>query len=171
MARGGKVKKTYDLNKLSRKLASNITTGINQLGKSINKEIGVNLRKEIDIDEKPFEPLKDSTLEIKQRRGFGDNILKESGKMENRKLTQAAPTNPVLTIEMTHKGRKGVMYGGLHHTGYTTSKKSAIRGEFDVPARKWFGVPKSCRPGGPEWKKAATRTTLLNRVAWRKSGS
>tara|TARA_Y100000593_G_scaffold92335_1_gene183581 strand:+ start:2931 stop:3434 length:504 start_codon:yes stop_codon:yes gene_type:complete len=167
MAKGGSVKTTYSFKKLERKLAANIVTGINQLAKSINKEIGVSLAAEKDIDDKSFKPLKDSTLEIKQRRGFGDKILKESGKMQNRKLKQAKVGKPEASIEMTHKGRKGYKYGSLHHTGYTTDEKSAIPGK-EVPARKWFGVPKSCRPGGPEWKKAATRTTLLNRVAWKK---
>ena len=106
-------------------------------------------------------------MEIKERRGFPSRILKESGKMENRKLKQATITKPILTIEMTHKGRKGYKYGSLHHTGYKTAEGSAIPGK-KVPARKWFGVPKSCRKGGSEWKKAATRTTLLNRVAWKK---
>ena len=160
------VRKTFSFNKLSRKLAKNIATGINELGKQVNIEIGKNLAQGKDLTGKKSHKLlsPDSTIPIRQRKGQGSKPLVISGKMEERKIKQATPSNPVFTIEMTGKGRKGYIYGSLHQTGYTTSEKSAIPGK-KVPARKWFGVSESCKPGGSAWKKSVARVHLLNKIA------
>jgi len=169
MAKGGSVKTTFSFNKLSRKLAATIATSINELGKQVNKTIGTNLVAGKDINDKPFKKLKKSTMEIREREGWGTKPLSIGGKLEKRKATSATVSKPVYTIEMTGKGRKGYIYGSLHTQkgGYTTAEKSAIPGK-KVPQRNWFGVPKSCKPGGVEWKKMVARVHLLNKIAWRK---
>ena len=168
MARS-KVKMNFSYDKLSRKLAQNITTGINQLGKRINIKIGENLKNGVDLSgtksHKPLSP--DSTIPIRNRRGQGNKPLVISGKLEERKIKQATISNPVFEIEMTGKGRKGFIYGSLHQKGYTTAATSAIPNK-KVPARKWFGIPKSCKPGGKDWKKSVATTAILNKVAWKK---
>ena len=170
MAKGGKVKTTFSYNKLSRKLAGTITNGINQLGKQVNITIGKNLASGKDINDKSFDALsQDSTIPIRERRGQGSKPLVISGKMEQRKIKQATPAKPVFEIELTGRGRKGYIYGALHNQkgGYKTAENSAIPGKH-VPQRNWFGIPKSCKPGGPEWKKMVARVHLLNKIAWKK---
>ena len=163
------VKMNFSFNKLSRKLAKSVVSGINELGKQVNINIGKNLSQGKDLTGKKSHKLlsPDSTIPIRQRRGQGSKPLVISGKMEQRKIKQATPAKPVFEIEMTGKGRKGYIYGALHQKGYTTAEKSAIPGK-KVPARKWFGVPSSCRPGGTEWKKMVARQHLLNKIAWKK---
>ena len=170
MARGGKVKMNFDFKKLSRKVAGNVVTGINELGKRVNIEIGKNLKKGIDINEKSLKKLSStSTIPIRERRGQGSKPLVISGKMEERKIKQATVASPSFEIEMVGKSKRTEkIYGAFHHTGYTTSPNSAIPNR-KVPARKWFGVSKSCRPGGDQWKKSIATTQILNRIAWDKS--
>ena len=100
MARS-KVKMNFSYDKLSRKLAQNITTGINQLGKRINIKIGENLENGVDLSgtksHKPLSP--DSTIPIRNRRGQGNKPLVISGKLEERKISQATISNPVFEID------------------------------------------------------------------------
>lgn len=169
MARKGKVKINFDLNKLSKKVATNIATGINELGKRVNIQIGEGLKKGKDLKNKSFKSLSpDSTIPIRDRRGQGSKPLVISGKMEERKIDQATASNPVFKIEMTGESdRTGKIYGAFHQTGYTTSPNSAIPNR-KVPARKWFGVPDNCKIGGSEWKKSLATTKLLNKIVWSK---
>ena len=165
-----KVRKTYDIDKLSKQLAKSITKGLNELGKQININIGKNLNKGVDLKGNPHKALSpDSTIPIRLRRGQGTRPLTISGKLEQRKIKQATPSQPTFKIEMTGKGRKGFIYGQLHNQkdGYTTDPKSAIPNR-KVPQRKWFGIPDSCKPGGKEYKKMVARVSLLNKIAFRK---
>jgi hypothetical protein len=167
MARKSRVKSTMDYNKLAARLATNIVLGINELGKTVNKTIMQNLDAGVDIKGKSFEKLKDSTVEIRERNGWGSKPLQITGTLRERQESPATPVNPVFKIEMTGKGRGGFPYGGLHNQGYTTDAKSAIPGK-KVPARKWFGVPDSCRYPGKDYKKFLTRFHLLTKAAWHK---
>ena len=169
MARGGRIKKTFNFNKLSKKLANNVSTSINELGKQINIQIGKGLASGTDIKKKSFDRISpDSTEIIRARRGQGTKPLVISGNMEKRKIKKATPTKPIFTIEMTGKSeRTGFRYGSIQNKGYTTSSRSAIPSK-KVPARNWWGVPDSCRRGGSEWKKVVARVHLLNKIAWKK---
>ena len=171
MAKGGKVKATFSYKKLSAKLAATITSGVNELGKQVNINIGKNLADGKDSTGKKSHTLlsPDSTIPIRQRRGQGSKPLVISGKLEQRKIKKATTSKPVFEIELTGKGRKGYIYGALHNQkgGYKTADDSAIPGK-KVPQRNWFGVPKSCKPGGTEWKKMVARVHLLNKIAWKK---
>ena len=170
MAKGGKVKATFSYKKLSAKVATIIVSGVNQLGLQVNKSIGENLASGKDINNKAFDSLStDSTIPIRERRGQGSKPLVISGKLEQIKIKKATTSKPVFEIELTGKGRKGYIYGALHNQkgGYKTADDSAIPGK-KVPQRNWFGVPKSCKPGGTEWKKMVARVHLLNKIAWKK---
>jgi len=171
MARGGRVKTTFSYKKLSAKVATTITSGINQLGLQVNKSIGKNLADGKDLTGKKSHTLlsPDSTLPIRAREGQGSKPLVITGKLERRKIKKATLAKPVFEIEMTGKGRKGYIYGALHNQkgGYKTADGSAIPRK-KVPQRNWFGVPDSCKPGGTEWKKMIARVHLLNKIAWKK---
>ena len=164
-----KVKMNFDLKKLSKKVAINIVTGINELGKRVNIQIGEGLEKGRDLNKKGFESLSpESTIPIRSRRGQGSKPLVISKKMEERKIKQATVSSPVFEIHLKGKSeRTNKKYGAFHHTGYTTSPMSAIPNK-KVPARKWFGVPDNCKIGGSEWKKSLATTKLLNKIVWSK---
>ena len=169
MSRGGKIKKTFNLKKLSNKLRSNVSKTINELGKQVNIEIGKGLANGKDIKGDKFERISpDSTEPIRAVRGQGTKPLVISGNMEKRKIKKASKTNPVFEIKMEGRSsRTGFKYGSIQNTGYTTSPKSAIPNK-KVPARNWWGVPDSCKKGGTEWEKAKKRLFLLNKISWRK---
>ena len=161
-----KPKKTFNLNKLARKLGPDIIThGLNIMGARLNKSIQENLNAGVDINGKRFDRLKDSTVDL-----GGSKPLRRTGNMSKTKLTKATRVNPVYSIEMRgfagskddqgRKRNKGARakYGALHNEGYTTSPKSMIPGK-EVHARKWFGITKYMKPNVKNLKK---RYMILN---------
>ena len=161
--------------KLSKKLPDIITDNLNILGAHINRAIQDGIDSGKDIEGNNFKKLKSSTKELRE----GSTPLKMRGHLRRTKLIKATEKNPVFIIKMngksqatlpTLRGKKvkrkksGQFYGAFHQEGYTTSSKSAIPGKR-VPARKWFGIPKSALPGGSEWEKAsATRRIHIRRA-------
>ena len=138
-----KVRATFSLGKLSRKLEKTVVTGLNTMMNHLNKEIQENLEKQKDINGHPYEDLSESTgTQRINKDGYykqagGGGILNYTGRMRKTKKTPAKPgPAPVATLEMVGK-RKGVHYGAFHNEGGK-----------NLPKREWFGMTKSMKPGG-----------------------
>ena len=143
-----KMKKNFNLGKLSDKLDKMYVAALNDLGSRLNKAIQDNINAGGDPK---FEPLKDST-----KRLGGKEPLNRTGKLKKGvKKTPATASRQRFMLEISTK------YGGLHHTGYVTAPGSKIPNK-KVPARKWFIIPKSIQPGGEHYNKMMT--TLKARI-------
>ena len=177
MAKAIKWKKNFSFKKLARKLPDIIQDNLNILGAHVNRAIQDGIDSGKDIDGKSFSSLKKSTKELRN----GSTPLKRSGTLRKTKLIKATEKNQVFIIKMNGKSKKtlptmggrkvkrrgaGKFYGAFHNEGYTTHSDSAIPNK-DVPARKWFGIPKTAMPGGSEWDKASVRRRLAIRKAFR----
>ena len=151
-----RIKQTFDLIKLSKKLDGIYVDAINVLGSRCNLAIQDNINNGGDPK---FEKLKKSTLRL-----GGKQPLNRSGKLKKGiKKTPATKASQVFKLDISTK------YGALHHTGYTTDPKSAIP-NAKVPPRKWFLVPKSIQPGGADFEKMMFTIKAQIASAWRKNG-
>ena len=159
-----KVKKTFSLGKLASKIDKTIIVGLNTMMNHLNKEIQENLESGKDINDNPYESLSPSTEDARsQGKGYygkvsgSGGILNWSGNMRKTKKTPAKPgPMPVAKIEMVGM-RKGKHYGAYHN-----------KGGGNLPQRKWFGMPKSMKPGGPAYTKAMKIVGLGIRQGWKK---
>ena len=144
-----RVKKTFSLKKLGRKIDTVIITGLNTMVNHLNNEIQQNLEAGKDIDNKTYKPLKPKTESMRaNKQGYygkvsgSGGILNWSGNMRKTKKTPAKPgPMPVAKIEMVGM-RKGKHYGAFHN-----------QGGKNLPKREWFGMTKSMKPGGKELNK------------------
>jgi len=98
------------------------------------------IRKRKAPDGTPFEPLKQSTLDIRQKRGIkrrGAFILRETGThiIDQIRIIEIGNDYAIVGVE----GGKNEIIASAHHTGFTTSESSMIPGK-PVPARPIFGV-------------------------------
>ena len=107
-----------------------------------------------DINGKTFKKLKDSTIGIRQSRGnHNDSILLESGGIR-RFLQSDNLFKHVGKVQITlNKPPKEYML--VHNEDHVVpsskfSEKFHTVGKF-VPARKWYGIPKTYREGGTKY--------------------
>lgn len=166
---GMNIKKNFNYKKLGDKLPDIMAENLNVLGNWINKGIQDGLKNGEDINEKPFKQLKQSTKDMRGSDG-GSKPLVRRGHLGKTQKTPATPANPIFKIEMKGKSQvtlpkindkkvkrrnAGTIYGAFHNQpgGYTTSPDSAVPNK-KVPQRQWFGIPKSCLPGGKNYEKA-----------------
>ena len=164
-----KVRATFSLGKLSRKLEKTIATGLNTMMNHLNKEIQENLEKQKDINGHPYEDLSESTgtqrinKEGYYKQAGGGGILNYTGRMRKTKKTPAKPgPAPVATLEMVGK-RKGVHYGAFHNEGASSRSRGG-----NLPQRKWFGLTKSMEPDGKARKTAMGIISLGIIQGWKK---
>ena len=162
-----KVKTTFSLAKLGRKIDKTIVTGLNTMMNHLNKEIQEHLEAGKDIHGKPYESLSEVTQNMRDNKmgyyskGGGGGTLNWSGNMRKTKKTPAVPgAVPTAKIEMVGK-RKGQHYGAYHNEG--ASRKSG-----NLPQREWFGMTKSMKPGGKELNKALGIIKLGIVAGWKK---
>ena len=181
MIKGGK--KNYSFAKMSKEFPKIMAEGISSLGRGIQRAIQENIEKGVDIDGNSFDSLSpDSTIPIRNAGGYGSKPLIKTGGREKglrqTKFTPASSKNLKFKIEMVAKnksedvvyGRKvkrkasGLHYGAFHNQGYITDSDSMIPNK-KVPARKWFGIPKSAQPKGEHYKKAMLELKLRLRAS------
>ena len=150
------VKSTYSFSKLEKKLNGIAIEALNTLANGLNADIQKNIDNSRDVDGKSFTSMRESTVNIRKRRGDGTKVLHRNpsntykgankGILRNTHIERPTPSNLSFEIQMTGKW-KGTTYGVLHNEGFTTSSKSMIPGKR-VPARKWFGITKDFREKG-----------------------
>ena len=161
-----KVKATFNLGKLSRKLEKTVVTGLNTMMNHLNKEIQQKLESGVDINDSTYEKLAPSTVRQRENKtGYYGRVAKKgsggtldwSGTMRKTKKTPAKPgPAPVAKLEMVGK-RKGEHYGAYHN-----------KGGGNLPKREWFGMTKSMKPGGSELDKALGIIKLGIIQGWKK---
>ena len=155
------MKKIWNNNakKLANKLDKIIIKHVlNPMGSRINKSIQDNINSGKDINDKSFAPLSDTT---KSLRGSSGPILIRTGKMKNIKKEPATISKPKFILTM------GQEYGAYHNTGYTNpSDPKNWFPNAKVPKRKWFGIPKSMKPGGREYKTLINEAILRVKTSW-----
>jgi len=170
--------KNYSFSKMAEGLAKTMADSLNVLARRMNLAIQEGIEKGVDIDGNSFKSLSsDSTIPIRQAGGYGEKpLLKTGGRskgLRQTKLEPATTSNLKFKLKMVGKnkssdvvfGRKvkrkkaGVYYGAFHNQGYITSSKSMIPNK-KVPARKWFGIPKSAQPKGKHYQKAMLELKL-----------
>ena len=160
MPKKSRIKKTYSFKKLANKIEDIIVKDINALGNHINKTIQEGIDRGTDIKGKSFKKLEPITIAL-----GGKKILDRTGKMKRTQTYKATSNNPKFIIEMQ------TPYGAYHNTGFTqTNPKQWFYGS-KVPKREWFGIPKSMKPGGSDYKKAVLERHLRIKMAWKKLGT
>ncbi len=157
-----KVRATFNLAKLSKKIDIRIATGLNIAMNHLNKEIQENLEAGKDINDNTYDTLSPSTQKQRDnnwgyyKKSGSGGTLNWSGTMRKTKKTPAKPGHPVAKLEMVGT-RKGKHYGAYHN-----------KGGPNLPKREWFGMTKSMKPGGSQIKKAMAIIGLGIRRDWKK---
>ena len=164
MAKMNKVITTFNFKKLAKKIDKRVAMGLTMLAKDLNKDIQENLDKGLDVKNKPFDPLAESTGNkrmFKQgyyKRKGGGSILNYTGNMRKTKVTPAKPGPvPIATVEMTGKNKKGQHYGAFHN-----------KGGKNLPKRKWFGMTKNMQPGDAKHTVVMQKILTMIRRDWKK---
>lgn len=151
-----KVKKTFDYGKLSRMFPVLTAGMLNMKGGIIHDAIQNGIDLQQDIEGKDYTEISDNTLVRRKKRGIqGKKLLHVTGKMRQTRVKNASPTNQIHTITAI------TPYGAEHNEGDPSQ---------NLPQRKWFGIPKSTRRGGPEAKKIDLMWAEALRRAWKKHG-
>lgn len=154
------IKSNYSFSKLEKKINSIAIEALNTLGNGLNADIQKNIDNSRDIDGKSFARMRESTVNIRKKRGDGMKVLARNesnkykgvkkGKLRQTRIKRPTPGDLSFEIAMVGKWR-GTTYGVLHNEGFTTAGDSMIPGK-SVPARKWFGITKDFREKGQAYK-------------------
>ena len=170
------VKSTYSFSKLEKKLNGIAIEALNTLANGLNADIQNNIKESIDVDGKNFTMLKQTTIDIRHKRGDGRLALNrpesnkykgvKKGKLRKTRIKRPTPSNLSFEIAMVGKWR-GTTYGVLHNEGFTTASDSMIPGKR-VPARKWFGITKDFRENGQAYINTMRLATTRIETAMKK---
>ena len=157
-------KSTFNFNKLANSLDNIITTQVNVLARHINKAIQDNTKKGIGINPNTGKAKKFRKLETVTEKLHGSHVpLNVTGNLKKTTITKAPVSNdPKAIINMVTD------YGAHHHTGFEQTNEKQWFHPAKVPARPWFGIHESVRPGGKHWKKAQLEMSLRIKQAWKK---
>lgn len=121
-----------------------------------------------EVDGRQFEGLKDSTMEVRQRRGVsGKSPLRAGGGIESFLHSDNLLTTGTLQVKLNNPPEE---YMTAQNEGFTPTKVPIINKKdklvfipnktgVSVPARKWFGIPKTYQEGGTKYNE------LLKRIA------
>ena len=172
MAKSAKIKTTFSLKKLAKKVPGLMVDLLNAKGKAIHDGIqnGIDLQK--DIKDKSYKSMRQSTKDLRTKKQQGTKLLDISGTMRQTKQIKATINNPQYTIMNTGKSKRtGAYYGAFHNKGYTNSNKPKqwFKGA-KIPKREWFGIPKNSKPGGKDYQKSSAVALAMIRDAWKKFG-
>ena len=103
-----------------------------------------------DIDGKTFKGLEKSTLNIRKtlKHNTGTSPLREGGGLldflNSSDLIQSGKAQVTLNNPTEE-------YMTLQNEGFTTDSESMVSNKF-VPARKWYGIPKTYKEGGTKYE-------------------
>ena len=145
------------------------------LGEEIRGRLIQGLVSGYDINGHRFQSLKDSTMKVRQHRGVsGKTPLRAGGGIEGFLHSDNLFTTGTLQVKLNSPDEE---YMTLQNEGFTPTYVPGVRknGDLakkrdgsiafiknsghDVPARQWYGIPKSYREGGGKYKE------FINRVA------
>ena len=165
MPKKTRMRTTFSFKKLQSKFDNIMTEQVNVLTRHINRAIQTNTSAGRGIDltkkgrAKRFKKLEPTTVALHG----AHTPLNVTGKLKETRIIPATVSNdPKAIIEMVTD------YGAYQHTGFTqTNPKQWFYGA-KVEARPWFGIHKSARPGGKDWKKAQVEMRMRIRSAWSK---
>ena len=131
---------------------------LNPLGNRTNKAIQDGLDSSTDINGDPFAENAPSTIDKKG----SDKPLFDSGDLKGSVRKKPANRgNMMFEIKVTGKPAE---YGAKHNMeGGFTSEEG-----HHVPQREWFGLPKSMKEGGSEYKKFLNEARLRILTTFRK---
>ena len=133
-----------------------------KLGEEIRDRLLDGLTKGYDINGNQFKGLKESTLEIRRYRGIsGSTPLRANDGIVN--FVRSPDFIQTESLQVKLKSPSGYMEA--QNEGFTPKKIPFVHERLDklyflpnkkgisVPARKWFGIPKTYQEGGTKYNK------------------
>ncbi|QDP46272.1 MAG: hypothetical protein Unbinned3556contig1001_43 [Prokaryotic dsDNA virus sp.] len=146
-----KVKKNFSFKRAAFFINKNIADSLNLMAVFQNEAIQRGIANKTDINGKRFEPLKESTLEIRNKRKQGFTPLdrmkgERAKKLRNTKIEKATQSKLISKVKMMTD------YGVFHNEGFDV-QNNFMKNKKSVPARRWFGISKEMRSGGNQHKK------------------
>ena len=144
-------KKNFSFKRSAFFINKNIADSLNLMAAYQNEAIQRGIANKTDINGKRFDRLKESTLEIRNKRKQGFTPLdrmkgERAKKLRNTKIEKATQSKLVSKVKMMTD------YGVYHNEGFDTDPDSMIPNK-KVPARRWFGISKEMRSGGKQHEK------------------
>ena len=124
--------------------------GTKEYGEKIQDRLLDGLEGGYDIEGKTFKGLKKSTLNIRRSKGIkGDKILNARdgailGFLQGDSLVKSGKVQ----VTLNHPPHE---YMTLQNEGFITGDNSMVPNKT-VPARKWYGIPKTYREGGTQYE-------------------
>ena len=119
-------------------------------GKKIQDRLVDGLEGGYDIEGHTFKGLEDSTFNIRKYKGIsGDKILNARdgailGFLQGDNLVESGEVQ----VKLNNPPHE---YMTLQNEGFITDSKSMVP-DKSVPARKWYGIPKTYREGGTQYE-------------------
>tara|TARA_R110000824_G_scaffold113666_1_gene263506 strand:+ start:21 stop:533 length:513 start_codon:yes stop_codon:yes gene_type:complete len=128
--------------------------GTKEYGEKIQARLLDGLDGGYDIEGKTFKGLEDSTLNIRKYKGIsGDRILN---------ARDGAIQGFLRGENLIETGKVQVKLNNPPHEYMTLQNEGFITGGFlpgkTVPARKWYGIPKTYREGGTQYELFLNKT-------------
>ena len=145
-----------------------------ELGEEIRDRLLDGLVRGYDVNGNRFHNLKDSTINVRRHPDVsisGKSPLRANGGIENFLQSKNLFTSGKLQVKLNNPPKEYMIY---QNEGFTPTfipwipERGKRKGELtfipnkkgiSVPARKWFGIPKTYQEGGTKYNK------FLNRVA------
>ena len=151
-----KVKKTFSYKKLAKEFPQLTANMLNLKGGMIHDAIQNGIDLQEDIDGNKYIPMSDYTKAMREKKGIkGKKLLHITGDMRKTKPTKAT------TSKLKYELKSLTPYAAEHNEGDASQ---------NLPQRKWFGIPKSTKPGKPDAKKLDLLWGEALRHAWKKHG-
>ena len=133
-----------------------------ELGEEIQERLLQGLIGGYDIDGKTFKGLKKSTLNIRKtfKKNTGTSPLREGGGLLKFLNSSDLVESGKVQVKLKSPTEE---YMTLQNKGFITDSESMVPDKF-VPARKWYGIPKTYKEGGTKYNE------FLNKVKQEKGG-
>lgn len=131
-----------------------------KFGEGIRDRLLDGLVRGYDIDGHQFSGLKESTMEVRGRRGIsGSSPLRAGGGIEGFLSSANLFTTGTLQVKLNSPNEE---YMTAQNEGFTPSRIPIVNKKdklvfiknakgINVPARKWFGIPKTYKEGGTKY--------------------
>ena len=145
-------RRNYSFKKAANLITGIIPSSLSDMAVYQNEAIQAGIRNKRDIDGKAFVALKQSTMEIRNKRGQGFTPLdrmkgERQKKLRNTKVHKATKRKLVSKVEML------TSYGVYHNQeGGFKIENRFMKKEKQVPQRKWFGITKDMKKGGRRYE-------------------
>ena len=163
-----KTRRNYSFKKAAGLISGIIATSLSDMAVYQNEAIQAGIRDKKDIDGKSFVKLKESTLQIRNRRKQGFTPLdrmkgERQKKLRNTKVHKATKGKLVSKVEML------TSYGVFHNQeGGFKVQNRFMKEEKQVPQRKWFGITKDMKRGGQKYETYIRRALYKINLSFKK---